>query len=231
MTQTPASSNGQDPNTGPSEMDTPETDETSVTKTSSRRLGLTVSIDQALHEVEELEAKLKAANKEAASHRIKAKELDALKTKLETDKLSETEKLQKELADLKAAREADVEDRIADKIRLAAAAMGFNQKILHRIPGMLDWANLDIDEKTGMPTNVDKLLKELKEEFQDVPGFFSGGRTTPTSGGATNPSRSAMGHVGEITRDNLVELMKPENFKALSESQKQQVYQLLIDRS
>ena len=220
MTQTP-SGNGATPDTGqPATGTPPATDATSGTT-------LPQSIDDALKHIERLESALAKANKDAKDHRLKANELD----KLKADQLTKEEQLQKELADLKAAREADVEDRIADKIRLAAAAMGFNKKIVQRIPGMLNWEDLDIDEKTGMPTNVDKLLKALKEEFQDVRGFFSDERTIPTSGGATNPSRSAMGHVGEITRDNLVELMKPENFKALSESQKQQVYQLLIDRS
>src|SRR5579885_2563924 len=58
------------------------------------------TIEDALKELEAARAALKRANGEAATHRHKAKELDDLKAKLEQDKLTETEKLQKQLAEL-----------------------------------------------------------------------------------------------------------------------------------
>lgn len=219
MTQTP-SGNGVTSDAGLSATDTLATDETSGTK-------LPQSIDDALKQVESLQAALKAANKESAGHRIKAKELDELKAKVEADKLSETEKLQKALTEKESHVEAMVNQLINAEIRLQAAAMGFNPKILHRIPGMLDWSEIEADEQTGEITNVEKLLKSLKEEMADVPGFFSG-RSTATSGGATNPSRTAATQVGEITMSNLSEAMN--RYNELSEAQKQQVQRLLINR-
>ena len=217
MTQTP-SGNGATPDTGPSATDTSATDVTSGTK-------LPQSIDDALKQIESLQAALKKTNAESASHRHKLKTFEDAQAKADADKLSETEKLQKQLTDLQAARQADIERLTAAEIRTKAVELGVAPQYLKRVATMLDREDLEIDEKTGMPTNLDKVLGTLLKEMP-----FLAGKAQATSGGATNPSRTQSSSVGEITRDNLVELMKPENFKDLSESQKQQVYQLLINR-
>ena len=215
MTQTP-SGNGATPDTGPSATDTPATDVTSGTK-------LPQSIDDALKQIESLQAALKKTNAESASHRHKLKAFEDAQAKADADKLSETEKLQKQLNDLQAARQADVERLIAAEIRTKAVEMGVAPQYLKRVATMLDREDLEIDEKTGMPTNLDKVLGTLLKEMP-----FLAGKAQASSGGATNPSRTQSSQVGEITRDNLTQAIA--DYNSLSASQKEQVHQLLINR-
>ena len=210
------SGNGVTPEPGLSATDTSGTDATSGTK-------LPQSIDDALKQIESLQAALKKTNAESASHRHKLKAFEDAQAKADADKLSETEKLQKELKDLQAAREADVERLIASEIRMKAAEMGVAPQYLKRVATMLDWEDLEIDEKTGMPTNVDKVLTTLLKEMP-----FLAGKAQAASGGATNPSRTQSSSVGEITRDNLTEAMS--RYNELSASQKEEVHRLLINR-
>lgn len=145
------------------------------------------SIADAEKDIQELKAALKRANSEAASHRHKAKELDDLKSKLEADKLTETEKLQKRLSELQnqydTATRQSQEQIIKYSVRLSAAKLGVVDP--DDAAKLLDWSELDYDE-SGNPTNVDKLLKKLVE----AKPWMLQQQKQVANVGATNPSRS-----------------------------------------
>ena len=137
----------------------------------------------------DLKAALKKANAESASHRHKAKELDELKAQLEQEKLTETERLQKQLTDLKSQHDeyvqAQTEQTIRHNVSLEAARQGVDPKALDKVARFLDWEEIDIGED-GKPTNIRELVEQL---IADIPGLKS--KAAQTSGGATNPPRSA----------------------------------------
>lgn len=152
----------------------------------------TASIDDALKEIESLKAALKKTNAESASHRLKAKELDELKAKLESEKLSEKERLEKQIADMQQQRQEEIqanyELRVNAEVRAMAATMGVNPKYLDKVARFVDWEDIEIDDATGNPTNVRDIVRQL---IEDMPELLVGGKPTPSSsGGATNPSRS-----------------------------------------
>ena len=178
---------------------------------------------KATKSAEDYERMLAELRRENAGHRTKLKKFEEDEAARTTAQMTETEKLQKELKDLQSAREADIEHLIGAEIRMKAAEMGVAPQYLKRVATMLDWEELDIDEKTGMPTNVDKVLATLLKEMP-----FLAGKSSAATGGATNPSRTAASQVGEITRDTLTEAMA--RYNELSPAQKEQVHQLLITR-
>lgn len=144
--------------------------------------------EDALKELESLRRALQKANNEAKEHRLKAKELDELKQQLETEKLSEKEKLEKRLAELQKQHEGyrlQTQDRLVSaELRSQAAALGFADP--SDAVKMLDRAALEFDED-GTPKNAADLLKELLKAKPYLAGKQQGGQT---SGGPTNPSRS-----------------------------------------
>jgi hypothetical protein len=149
------------------------------------------------------DASLKRANKEAKEYRIqlealKASQADLLKFKetVEAEKLTADEKqerarqtLEQQLADLQkkyddTARQS--QERIVNyEVRLQAARMGIVDPDV--AAKLLDWSEIEYGDN-GSPTNVEDLLKGLLDAkpYLKAPQ----GRATPTSGGATNPSRS-----------------------------------------
>ena len=165
------------------------------------------SLDVALKELERVKADLKKVHAESLGHRKKAEELDKLKAEIEASKLTETEKLQKQLTELQSAREADVERLIAGEIRQQAAEMGVRTEYLKRVATMLDWAELEYDESTGMPTNTEAVLKDLLKEMP-----FLTGKQAASAGGATNPGRQAANNTG-LSWD-VITKMTPEHYTA-----------------
>lgn len=154
------------------------------------------SLEDALRELESAKAALKKANSEAASHRHKANELDKLKAEAEAANLSETEKLQKKLAELQKAHDTvtrqSQERIISYEVRLQAAQMGIVDP--DAAAKLLDWSGIEYDD-SGTPTNVSDLLKALIK----AKPYLAGKAASTTSGGATNPSRSQATESGEIT--------------------------------
>lgn len=169
---------------------TPGTGETPATTTAQP------SLEDALKELESAKAALKKANAEAASHRHKANELDKLKAETEAAKLSETEKLQKQLAELQKAHDTisrqSQERIISYEVRLQAAQMGIVDP--DAAAKLLDWSEIEYDDN-GTPKNVNDLLKALIK----AKPYLAGKAASATSGGATNPSRSQAAESGEIT--------------------------------
>src|ERR1700730_8286393 len=101
------SGNGETPNTDTSQGETPTTTATGETPGATATLQ---SIEDAQKEIERLTAALKRANAEAKEHRVKASELDKLKAEAEAATLTETQKLQKQLAELQKAHESAIAD-------------------------------------------------------------------------------------------------------------------------
>lgn len=164
------------------------------------------SIEDALKELESLKKALAKANNEAATHRHKAKELDDLKAAAEADKLSETERLQKQVADLQAKHDAAIEAAqartVGYEVRLQAAALGMNTTAATRL---LDMSEVEYGED-GSPTNIEALLKALLKEMP----FLAGRSAAPSSGGATNPSRSQSSATGGLTWEILGKMPRDE---------------------
>lgn len=193
--------NGTDPqgamSTTPATGETPETPQ---------------SLEAVQKELADLKAALKKANEEAKNHRLKANELDKLKAEIEASKLSETEKLQKQYNDLKAQHddyvEAQLEQMIDHEIGLQAAKLGVNPKHLDRVSRLLDWEEIDVDQESGKPTNIQDLIGQL---VKDMPELL--GKVTPTSGGATNPSRSQSTAPQALSWD-VIGKMKPDEYNA-----------------
>ena len=219
MTQTPSSGNGATPDTGLSATDTTSgTDATSGTK-------LPQSIDDALKQIESLQAALKAANKESASHRHKLKGFEEAEAARQQAQMSEQEKLQKQLADLQAAHDEAQrqleEDRNYATLERTGRTLGITD------PTALDDAvKLALIELATSDDDDPDPKEAMKKIIANRPWLT--GRTTSTSGGATNPSRTQSSQVGEITMGNLSEAMS--RYNELSQAQKEQVQRLLINR-
>jgi hypothetical protein len=154
-----------------------------------------------------LRAALKAARKEAAQSRNAAKELADLKLQLENAKLSETEKLQKQLAEAQQARDTithQAQERVMRaEVRAIARELGMKPELALRL---IDLAAVTFDD-AGDPTNIAELLQQARTDFGlDTPPSTAPAPASPPAGqpgvvarvappvpatGATNPSRSA----------------------------------------
>jgi len=185
--------------------DVTSTGETPNTSATSETLETTTSSDDLSKELERLKTSLKRANAEAKQYREKATELDALKSK----DLSESERLQREIAELKAQQEeraqAQFEQNIRTSVSLEAAKLGVDPNVLDRVARFLDWEEIEVNDD-GQPTNIRALVEALVKE---IPGLKARSAQTPTSsGGATNPSRSQSdAGSGEITASYVADIM------------------------
>ena len=137
--------------------------------------------------------------------------------------LPELERLKKQVSEAEGIHDGLVERLIDYEVRLQAAEMGIQPQYLKRVTQMLDFDEMEFDGDTGMPTNVETLLKALLKEMP-----FLTGRGQVSSGGATNPARSQTGQFSQITRDNLTEAM--QQYDKLPPSQKAEVTRLLTNR-
>jgi hypothetical protein len=101
--------------------------------------------------------------------RAQLKELDALKAeaaKRDREKLSETERLAAEKADLEtkyaAAQAALRETRIEQAIERAVISQGARKPSI--VARIIDRSQLEFDERQETPTNVERLVKKLADE-------------------------------------------------------------------
>lgn len=156
-------------------------------------------------ELERLKASLKRANAEAKTHREKAEELDRLKAESEASKLTETERLQKQLAEREAVHDGLIESIVDYEVRLKAAELGVPAQNLKHVAKLI-WDDLEFDQSTGMPTNVEPLLKDLLKELDLT------GKRGASAGGATNPGRQAANNAGLSW--GVITKMTPEQYAA-----------------
>lgn len=178
----------------------PATDETSGT-----------NHEDTTKELESLKKALAKANAEAASHRHKAKELDELKARIEAEKLSETERLQKQVADLQRTHDdfqrATQERTITYEVKLRAAQAGIVDP--DAAAKLLDWSEIEFDDN-GSPSNVNELLGQL---LKAKPYLAGKAVVASPPGGATNPSRSQSQAPAALSWDTISK-MTPEQYNA-----------------
>lgn len=189
---------------------TPPVETTTTAGTGETPATTTTSSDDTQRQLDELRAALKKANAEAASHRHKANELDRLKAETEAAKLSETEKLQKKLAELQSQHDnvtRQSQERIINyEVRLQAATMGIVDP--DAAAKLLDWSAIEYNDD-GSPTNIDDLLKKLAK----AKPYLVGKPAAPTSGGATNPPRSQSSAPPPLSRE-AISRMTPDEYNA-----------------
>lgn len=173
--------------------------------------------DDVQRELRRLQAGLERANKEAKEYRVKAEELGKFKADADAAKLSETEKLQRHIADLQKERDDAAQQirtlKINTAVTSAAARLGFADP--EDAGRFLSDTALDLDA-AGTPTNVEDLLKSL---LKAKPYLAGKAVAAPTSGGATNPSRTQSGAPPEITREYIATLTAEEYARLPRETQ------------
>lgn len=154
------------------------------------------SEDEGLSEAD-LRKALKAARAEAAENRKAKKELDALHQQAEDAKLSETEKLQKALAEAQSERERTLlqaQERVTRaEVRAIARDLGIKPELALRL---IDLAAIEFDD-AGDPTNIDALLQQAMTEYGLTPTAKPSAHLSAATAqqnaprtGATNPPRS-----------------------------------------
>lgn len=104
-------------------------------------------------------------NAEARDNRLRAEAAEAKLAEHDRAKLSETERLQAELADAQAAREqAEARaQQLALSQAVTAAATKANAKDATLVMRALDASAVEFDS-TGQPTNLDKLIAQVKKD-------------------------------------------------------------------
>jgi hypothetical protein len=203
-TVTPSATDSETPVVETTETVTPPlvTDETSgATTTEQQQLST--------EEYERVKASLKRANAEAKTYRQKADELDKLKADLEASKLSEKERLEKSNSDLQKKFDdltrQHQERTVNYEVQLKAAQMGIVDP--DAASKLLDHGAIEYDA-TGSPTNVDDLLKDLIKLKPYLAGKITA--APPTSGGATNPSRSQSNAPSALSEDVISRMGRDE---------------------
>lgn len=117
-------------------------------------------------ELKRTRAALKAANAEAAKRRKELKRFEEDEQKRKDAELSESERLQKELAAAQAAQ-ADAEARVNDvllrsEVERAAVKAGFvDPEVAYQLA---DLSEVEIDEEDGSVSGADKAVKALAKE-------------------------------------------------------------------
>lgn len=148
----------------------------------------------------------KKLRSEAANLRKRLKAFEEADTKAKEAQLSKEQLLEKQLAEIKAQREEElqalVEERISHEIGQQAVSLGIRPGLVESIANI--WEQIEIDQESGKAANVRTLLENLVKSFPELAGK---GSHTPTSGGATNPSRSQTANNGEITAEYVAEVM------------------------
>lgn len=195
-------------------MSTTQTDERSESTTQ------TPSADDLAKEIEQLRTALKKANNDAKAHRLKADELDKLKAETEASKLSETEKLQKQVQALQTEKQQAIQSaqevRTNAAIQVEAMQQGLDPKLASKL---IERSELELDEQ-GNPTNVSELLKSLIKQYPNL----AGKQQAPTSGGATNPARSSTSGATQINeqfvRDVLSGKLPHDTYSKLAPEQR-----------
>ncbi len=179
--------------------------------TSSNAQAATDTEPVSLEDARKLRSEARAMRDRLKAAESSAKELADLKAKLEADKLTETERWQKQATDLQAKYDADTsaltEHLVELEVRVQAAEMGVKPQYLKRVAKMLDWEDLEFDEASGMPTNVEKVLTTLIKEMD-----FLTDKRASSAGGATNPSR-ASANTGQLSWD-IITKMTPAQYEA-----------------
>ena len=134
---------------------------------------------------------LKKERAEAARYRKKAQEYDALLAEQENAKLSETERLQKQLADyqqqIEALNLAKQEIALRARVESVAASLGLKPELALRI---IDQNAVAFDDN-GFPTNISDLLERAMQDYGLAPTTPTGASAAPQAAPNTSPAVAA----------------------------------------
>jgi hypothetical protein len=179
-----------------------------------------------LEELKKLRSEGRALRDRLKAAEAKAAELDKLREDEAAKKLSETERLQKQVADLQAKDEATTKReqalRITSEIKVQAMAAGVPATRLDKVVRLID--STDITFEDGSPTNVKDLMDAL---LKDMPELI-GKAAPPSSGGATNPSRSQTSGLPTLSHASIASLTAAQ-YNAMSPEQRQAISQFQRD--
>jgi hypothetical protein len=206
-----APDNGSNPSSDGSATQTSDTSETDTSETGEtpETTKTPASVDDALKEINDLKSALKKARSDSTKHWSRAKELEEFKSKFDADKLTETERWQKQATDLQSKYDSDTsaltERIVGYEVKLQASKLGIIDP--DAASQLLNWDALEYDDD-GMPTNVEDLLKDLLKRKS-----YLGPKGASSAGGATNPSRAASNASGELSWD-VITKMTQEQYNA-----------------
>jgi len=155
---------------------------------------------------EDYERMIADLRKENASHRTKLNKFEADEKARADAQLSEIELAKKQFADL----QADQEDLAAALLeaRVEADLGRFAGKFNFLVPSqmlskLIDWSQIEVDEETGMPTNIEALLDKLAKSAPEIVKAQQQGSTPARPGAPTipamNPGRSSIQQPGQGT--------------------------------
>jgi len=150
---------------------------------------------------------------EANALRKRLKAFEDAEAKAAADKLTEQEKLQKQLADLQKAHDDAIkqaqETRISAEIRLQAQTLGIAPDLAEKL---ID--RTDLLDASGHPAHVDTALKALLAKYPMLAGKAA--PPPATGGGATNPSKSQSSAPVALTRESIAKMAseRPEEYTA-----------------
>lgn len=198
-------------------------DETSTQATSETLETTTeTSSSDSAKELESLKAALKKANSEAAANRKAAKELSDLKAQAEEAGQTAQQKLEKQLKDLQTAHDTatkTLQERTVNyEVKLQASQQGLDPTLAAKLitPGEVTF------DEDGSPNNIADLLKSLIKTYPNLVGK----QQAQTSGGATNPSKSASTGAAQINeqfvRDVLSGKLPNDTYSKLAPEQRVQ---------
>jgi hypothetical protein len=176
-------------------------------------------VSQSTTDNKEHERIIEQLRKENAAARKRLDTFEKAQQEAEAAKLSDQQKLEKKLADLQKAHDDAIKEKqelaIAHAVSLQAQKLGFQDPDDAR--RFLDMAALEFDGN-GTPTNVESLLKDV---LKNKP-YLAGKSAVSTSGGATNPSRSASAAQQELSWAYITSL-KPADWNAFTPERKQEI--------
>lgn len=201
--------------------------QTEMVTTDDQKAEIATTTEDKDAEIVRLRAALKKVNSESATHRFKAKELDELKAKIEAEKLSESERYQQKIEEQNQLLIKNQERVIRSEIKSMATTLGIIDPAV--AAKLIDWADIEYDENTGDPTNVEDLLKEL---LKDKP-YLAGKVQSQSRVTSTNPSRSSVegSDIDTLVKKASQGKLSDEQYAALSPAVKQRLIQAITKKS
>jgi len=112
---------------------------------------------------------LARARREAAQYRTERNEIKARLEALEAEKLSDSEKVARDLETTKASNATLLEENRSLKVQVAATKVGINPDLVDTIPHLIDWD--DIEDMRGL----EKALKDLVKARPSLAGKVAEG--------------------------------------------------------
>lgn len=166
--------------------DASQVDSTSANNTSSSSAKPSMTLEQALDE-------LAKVRREAAQHRTKLSAFEKAQADAQAAQMTDLEKAQAKAAEWQqkhddATRELQ-ETRLASAVERAAARLNIVDP--DAAVKLLDWSQVEYDETSGKPTNVDKLLDKLVKDRPWLNGGNGGNQQIGSGARMGNAGRDA----------------------------------------